>query len=355
MPFTCFLLLLDAAASKVERWLLLFLAASRVLHRAERMPLGLLLLALGLVWPSTAHALDALESETGSSETSRSSAEERRLNQTGSSETLRPSAEEPRLNRTGSSESLRSYPEELRMNRTGSWGGEIRIYQWNPHWQCFYSNDCKGRAKWLINHGLRNMQIDFGNVIELVDDSYQPPAGFDMLKSTCNSKENALLIYDSSKWRPSSKGGSRASGCITHRDRAFNVQMFESVSGYPLSQVVVVGAHYPHSINVPRLRQSLAGVIYSTGVENTIFIGDTNQEEGDSRDVARALGMPRAHAVGSSPLFVSCCHKVNEGFVWKFDRIISNFGEVVGARVFEVPSWATKSMHRAVHAKIRLS
>ena len=91
------------------------------------------------------------------------------------------------------------------------------------------------------------------------------------------------------------------------------------------------------------------------GVKNVIFIGDTNQENGDSMDVARALGMPMAHSIRSSPLFVSCCHKVNDGFVWKFDRIITNFGRMTDAGVFEVPSWAAPSMHRAVHAKIQLS
>ena len=241
---------------------------------------------------------------------------------------------------------------------SASSSAELRIYQWNPHWQCFYQkthSTCKERGKALLNRGLRNMQIDFANVIELVDPSYRPPGGFQMLKATCNSKENALLIYDASKWKPSNRGGSRVSGCMTRKDRAFNVQMFESVGGSPLSQVVVVGAHYPHYINVPRLRDSLAQVTHSTGVKNVIFIADTNQENGDSTDVARALGMPMAHAIRSSPLFVSCCHQVNEGFVWKFDRIISNFGRMTDAGVFEVPSWAAPSMHRAVHAKIQLS
>mmetsp|Transcript_27254 Transcript_27254/g.64009 ORF Transcript_27254/g.64009 Transcript_27254/m.64009 type:complete len:296 (+) Transcript_27254:52-939(+) len=259
--------------------------------------------------------------------------------------------------RSWSSSSAASASAELQ-NTSASVNAELRIYQWNPHWQCFYQNThskCKERGKALLNRGLRNMQIDFANVIELVDPSYRPPGGFQMLKATCNSKENALLIYDSSKWKPSSKGGSRVSGCITRKDRAFNVQMFESVRGSPLSQVVVVGAHYPHYINVPRLRDSLAQVMHSTGVKNVIFIGDTNQENGDSMDVARALGMPMAHSIRSSPLFVSCCHKVNDGFVWKFDRIITNFGRMTDAGVFEVPSWAAPSMHRAVHAKIQLS
>ncbi|CAE7569466.1 unnamed protein product [Symbiodinium natans] len=234
---------------------------------------------------------------------------------------------------------------------------ELRIYQWNPHWQCFYLKSqqvCKERAKSLLNQGLRNMRIDFANVIELVDPSYRPPGGYGVLKATCNAKENALLIYDSSRWKPSSRGGSRASGCITHKDRAFNVQMFESLAGSPLSEVVVVGAHYPHHITVPKLRAALAQVVHSTGVQRTIFIGDTNQEHGDSVDVAQALGMPEMPAIASSPPFVSCCHKVNEGFVWKFDRIITNFGSVTEAGFFEVPSWAAPSMHRAVHAKVRV-
>ena len=295
------------------------------------MRLLLLLLAVDLVWPSAANAFDALESD----------------NECQQKDCV--------LNALQQRTSKSSNEELQRLNTSG---GELRIYQWNPHWQCFYLSKystCKQRAKAVLNGGLQGMGVDFANVIELVDDTYNPPAGFGMLKATCNEKENALLIYDKSKWRASTQGGARVSGCIRRRDRAFNVQMFESVNGFPLSRVVVVGAHYPHSINVPRLRDSLASVVHSTGVEQTIFIGDTNQEQGDSHDVARALNMKNAHAIQSSPLFVSCCHKVNAGFVWKFDRIITNFGRVTDAGVFEVPWWAAPSMHKAVHAKIQLS
>ena len=97
--------------------------------------------------------------------------------------------------RSWSSSSAASASAELQ-NTSASVNAELRIYQWNPHWQCFYQNThskCKERGKALLNRGLRNMQIDFANVIELVDPSYRPPGGFQMLKATCNSKENALL------------------------------------------------------------------------------------------------------------------------------------------------------------------
>ncbi|CAE8605934.1 unnamed protein product, partial [Polarella glacialis] len=161
----------------------------------------------------------------------------------------------------------------------------------------------------------------------------------------------AVLIYAARLWRPSGNPAASAKGCMRANDRAFNVQAFHSVGQSTLPGFVVVGAHYPHDIHVPILKDAIAKVRKATGYERVLFIADTNQEQGTSIDVAEALEIPGASNAQTSPMYESCCYKTKDGFKWDFDRIITNFGKITTSTLMDdpVPSWAAISLHKGVH------
>jgi len=233
----------------------------------------------------------------------------------------------------------------------------LSVYQWNPHWQCLMTDPvCKTESEKHLNDELVRLAVDFANVIELDDAAYTPPSGFKLVTQTCNKEENAVLIYDARLWRPSKQAAARASGCMRVKDRAFNVQAFHAIGQSTLPGFVVVGAHYPHDIHVPILKDAIAKVRKASGYERVLFIADTNQEQGTSIDVAVALEIPGAQTAQSSPMYESCCYKTKGGFKWDFDRIITNFGKITESTLMDdpVPSWAASHFHKGVHVTVQM-
>mmetsp|Transcript_95525 Transcript_95525/g.297392 ORF Transcript_95525/g.297392 Transcript_95525/m.297392 type:complete len:249 (-) Transcript_95525:273-1019(-) len=171
-----------------------------------------------------------------------------------------------------------------------STGTVISVYHWSPHWQCFIKETgCRGAAKARLNAELRRYNVDFGHVIELMDDSYSPPPGYAMTRATCNDKERSTLLYHAGRWAPAFT----RRGCMRHKDRAFVVQVFTSRNpASPVRRVVVVGAHYPHSANVPALQGAVSAAIGATGERRVIFMATRTRR-------SRAPRSPRAP--GSQP------------------------------------------------------
>jgi len=231
---------------------------------------------------------------------------------------------------------------------------EIRLLQWNPHWECvaWNQNECGRYAKesvWaeLVSHG-----IDFANIVELGIADGDLPAGWRAIRRKCGV-DVIELMYFSHRWQVSDDDSAFASGCMDRNDRPFIVQQFNDVSASGGGRrIIVVAAHYPHSKERGQLRDALASVAEATGVQATILIADTNEDFSVSNDkVMRDINAPGQLRV-STDLHNTCCwnNGVNSfAHGNTYDRIIANFGRMVSTTVLPLPVWGrTGEFHRAV-------
>lgn len=233
----------------------------------------------------------------------------------------------------------------------------LNLLQWNPHWQCFVKNEknCKENAEAALESLLAHYDVDFANIVELADNNYSLPVPWVWITKDCG-KDRTALIYNSSRWAPGTMEGSGAEGCMEEgRDRPFVVQQFTAkVPGQLVPQVVVIGAHYPHTAEREALKQSLAFVLSATKVPEVILIADTNENSWVSNDnIMKDIGQG---AVTGTNLERTCCYNDNFYEAHTFDRIIANFDGVMSTTVLfdTLPYWArTGEFHKGILGQLR--
>lgn len=239
----------------------------------------------------------------------------------------------------------------------------FNVLQWNPHWECFTPGNagtCWHHALGALSSILSDMSIDFANIIEINErsDFYTPPPPWMIQTARCGwpAKDSTSLIYNSRDWNPISAS---MHGCMEHVDRPFLIQSFEHTS--TRQQVIVVGAHFPHSASNGKLKQAVTAAMqrhpHALGV---IFAADVNRESNTPTDnIMRGDVLPDwAHGkIVTAQHFPSCCK--NDGFVHHYDRIGATFGQPMRAQMlFNPHPWWTNipgsSFHKAVHVTFDL-
>jgi len=236
----------------------------------------------------------------------------------------------------------------------------LNILTWNPHWECFssghwISENCKQGATDYLNQ-LLVQGVDFANIVELMDDSYQAPAGYGMLHSTCRW-DRTTLMWNQATW---TAVGEPTRGCMEayKPDRSFIVQVFEH-RGNSGMRLAVVGAHFPHG-SLDRLEgiNELGNAIRNTGIDKVIFAADVNQEQYvSSTSIMQRMGVPNAASSVSTELLPSCCK--NDGFSHTYDRVIANFGAAMGTTMLmdplpEFASTGTWAFHKGMLGKLQV-
>eukprot|EP00406_Dinophysis_acuminata_P079744 CAMPEP_0179262990 /NCGR_PEP_ID=MMETSP0797-20121207/27650_1 /TAXON_ID=47934 /ORGANISM="Dinophysis acuminata, Strain DAEP01" /LENGTH=359 /DNA_ID=CAMNT_0020971139 /DNA_START=18 /DNA_END=1097 /DNA_ORIENTATION=- len=235
-------------------------------------------------------------------------------------------------------------------------GVSLNILQWNPHWQCFVRNvhSCKSKAEEVLDSELVKGDIDFANIVELDDESYTPPNGWSISRHTCGMDLTAL-IYKSDRWHIPKSAGSRATGCMVHKDRPFIVQHFAEVEAWGGRNIIVVGAHYPHTLERGTLRKGLHSVLRVTKVKEVVLIADTNEDiHVSSSHIMAAIEAPLGSLM-STPLRTTCCSNNRFKLNMTYDRIISNFGVDMDSTVLfdELPEWGYHGeFHKPIKAVI---
>jgi len=257
---------------------------------------------------------------------------------------------------TTSSGSNKDFPVASLLQKEGA----LNILTWNPHWECFssghwISENCKQGATDYLNQ-LLVQGVDFANIVELMDDSYQAPAGYGMLHSTCRW-DRTTLMWNQATW---TAVGEPTRGCMEayKPDRSFIVQVFEH-RGNSGMRLAVVGAHFPHG-SLDRLEgiNELGNAIRNTGIDKVIFAADVNQEQYvSSTSIMQRMGVPNAASSVSTELLPSCCK--NDGFSHTYDRVIANFGAAMGTTMLmdplpEFASTGTWAFHKGMLGKLQV-
>lgn len=217
-----------------------------------------------------------------------------------------------------------------------------------------------------LNSGLVDNSIDFANIVELENPGYAAPPGFRTKTYVCGKLPKGdlvTLIWDSTKWKLSSDEGAGSQGCMVPNNRPFIAQQFEAVHGG--RKVIVVAAHFPHSLTVnddrETIRAALGSIVNATGVKDVVLIADTNEFRNITNSaVIESIGAPAGATIGTD-LLATCCMDRNgtkfdsyDGWL-TFDRVIANFGSgMVTVELFNnLPSWAQAGeFHTAIQAKL---
>jgi len=226
--------------------------------------------------------------------------------------------------------------------------GMIKAFQWNPHYQCFNSEQatCQTDAVKALNEQLVS-GIDFANIVELEAKGYAPPGDWQARMQKCGVDQTTLM-WDSGKWK---EIGSGSAGCATTGQYVVQALQQKDVT------VVVVGAHFAHpdgsglETQLHDMANSIAQAMDVSKSQNVIIMADTNQESSvSSDDILAALKLPNSSNGQSTDLFASCCAKTPDGFIHDYDRVIANFGtSMANEKVFDPPpSWAGSEFHIGV-------
>jgi len=266
----------------------------------------------------------------------------------------------------------------------------IGLLHWNPHWQCFGNTTCSVGATKALNDLLTSTAapVDFANLIELEDETYSPPTGWNAVghNESCGDPYGDwdTIYYNSNRWELVKS----ANGCLTPA-RSYAAGVFQLRAQKKkhekgnLAPVTIFGAHFPQTLNASTHAYTDATVavqskLQSLGwsrTDSTIFMADTNTE-GPAAAAANVshhgvnktngqlfsdIGVwPAATASQDPPgatLFNSCCY--SDAFSWQGDRVLSNFGTVVKQTpLFDpTPAWADfagNEMHRGIYVSLQV-
>lgn len=210
--------------------------------------------------------------------------------------------------------------------------GLIKAFQWNPHYQCFNSEQaaCQTDAVNALNAQLAS-GIDFANIVELEAQDYAPPGDWQARTHKCGIDQTTLM-WDSSKWK---EIGSGSDGCAGTGQYVVQALQQGDVT------VVVVGAHLAHpdgsglDTQLQDMANSISEAMDVSKSQNVIIMSDTNQESSvSSADILAALKLPSSSSGQSTELFASCCAKTPDGFIHDYDRVIANFGTSTASRTY---------------------
>lgn len=237
----------------------------------------------------------------------------------------------------------------------------LGLLHWNPHWECFVTNpDCTAAATAALDQLLSTPGTDFANIVEFEVSNYSPPAPWKAIGAYQSCGHDwATLFYNTNLWDVVTTDV----GCV-YDSRSYAAASFKS-KAEPDFSVVIVGAHYPQTLNASthayvdandKLKSVFAKLAVAGG--HAIFLADTNTESPE----AAAL-KPDHHGVNrtqlqlatdlgiwsgtteppAAPLYYGCCY--SDGFDWQGDRVIANFGTVVESHILfdPAPSWANMS------------
>lgn len=235
--------------------------------------------------------------------------------------------------------------------------------QWNIHWQCFKSLDCKVHAEKALATRL-SAGLDFANIVMLEDHNDTFPSGWEAISQTCGL-DITTLLFNASRWQKVAVPGAGARGCMITSDRSYVVQAFDHSSEN--LRIVVVGAHFPHGQLGSALTPSIKHVAAASGSSKTLLIADTNILKPEatcpagnlcesSTQIFEALAVPGASAAVSTDLLKTCCLN-DPGFSFTFDRIIANFGTSMATQLHDdpAPSWAIGAFHKAISGRLHVS
>lgn len=280
----------------------------------------------------------------------------------------------------------------------GGRAAELRLLQWNPHWQCFAGNGstpCGQKVPELLDKRLVSYDVDFANIVEL-NISWTPPTPWKAIDAVCSPSrlecfDQTTLVFNSDRWAPSKSPSAGANGCIQevpHPNRPYIVQQFDGLRGQP--PVVVVGAHYSHCSSIGSLPGALDQIMNTTGASQVLLLADTNRFaehfnilntqmchstktyapkcgqpcsgasvcNSSSEIMAQLLGRRYAGKVVSSELRPSCCNNAfGVGYTFPYDRILANFGHGMATTLLDdpAPAWAGREFHKAVLGALQVS
>jgi hypothetical protein len=244
----------------------------------------------------------------------------------------------------------------------------IKMYQWNPHYECFdgsTSPDCASSALEQITSHLTSDDVDFANIIELEKNDDFTVSGFKRVPYTCeppgSTSDQISFFYNSARWKQETEV---TQGCAPSTTRAYQVFSFSYMED-PSFKVVVAGAHFDHAdsgqiptVSTTAVADAIAKQAQDSNADKFIFLGDTNVYTNPTTDIQTALlaGSPSlsSDVCVSTPLDAhTCCY--NQGgdtsFPYPFDRIFANFGSSMKSTIHDdpTPSWATfAKFHRAI-------
>merc|ERR1711879_2716 len=243
----------------------------------------------------------------------------------------------------------------------------IKMYQWNPHYECFdgsTSPDCASGALQQITTDLTSDDVDFANIIELEKNEDFTVSGFQRVRYTCDTSaasDQISFFYNSARWKQETEV---TQWCAPSTTRAYQVFSFSYIED-PSSKVVVAGAHFDHAnpgqiptVSTTPIAAAIAKQAQDSNADKFIFLGDTNVYTNPTTDIQTALlaGSPSLSndVCVSTPLDAhTCCY--NQGgsssFPDPFDRIFANFGSSMEYTIYDdpAPSWATLAkFHRAI-------
>jgi hypothetical protein len=251
------------------------------------------------------------------------------------------------------------------MNATFATPVLIGLAHWNPHWQCFVQMpSCAAAATSALTTLLNEPQpsLDFVNVVEFENATYQPPAGWASIAPDQDCGHDwDTLFYRTDRWVLKEA----SSGCLVP-SRSYAAGTFQSKS-HPALIVAVMGAHFPQTLDASthayeNATRNATRVFRKLGNhERALFLGDTNTEGPEAaaanqshHGVNKTNGELMADMAlwgrngtrgepPGAPLFKGCCY--SDGFSWEGDRIIANFGSVVSSQVLfdPAPAWAAFS------------
>jgi hypothetical protein len=219
----------------------------------------------------------------------------------------------------------------------------VSLMHWNAHWQCFKkgNNCCSDVAKKYVNSNLLSRNVDFANIIEMSDSTYEPPSGYKIILNHCGGSgpikggDLLTLIYNTSKWKPISKTNKF---CIEGRPTL--IQEFQN--NYNSFKTYVIVAHFSHtrSTYVAAILKAVKS-LGITSTDNIIFMADTNQKGSNETLIKDMIGGTPKKILGSN-LMGTCCFsgrkKENYSelysenlskFSLPYDRIITTFGDKI--------------------------
>jgi len=202
---------------------------------------------------------------------------------------------------------------------------DLHVLQWNAHWQCFArnQNDCRRQAQSILHGMLQDPDIDFANVIEFddVNNLASLPHTWGRLQTTCG-RDRVALLYNTSKWRTSSLGGSWKAGCMISEGRPFIAQAFDrgdsarEGSSDAVGGVVVIAAHFPHPSSFGKrlsddlvlpLRLAIQAVMEASATRKVVLIADTNEFTSTSSDMIKSYLELPGNTTMSTSLEQTCC------------------------------------------------
>jgi len=257
-------------------------------------------------------------------------------------------------------------PDCVQYSPSGTPPSTIKMYQWNPHYECFdgsTSPECANNALQQITNTLDN-GVDFANIVELEqNDAFKVP-GFQRVSYKCDASKTSDQIsffYNSARWKQETEP---IQDCAPTPTRAFQVFSFSYIED-PSFTVVVAGAHFDHANpgQIPTVSTSAVGAAIAkqaqiSHADKFMFLGDTNVYTNPTTDIQKAL-LANAPSLSndvciSTPLDLrTCCY--NQGgsssFPDPFDRIFANFGSSMSYTIDDdpTPSWAKfVKFHRGI-------